>query len=144
MTIAFTNFGDGHLLSKEQAIEQLQKERYLPEGGDSFTWTAFVRETDDGAEFALWLQTEGQPGRLALPDTPIIIPEAGTEGVGEFDGDGIPAEIEGYNRLNRLSVVRFINDLGELSFGTGDEIVQIRSLDDAAEVSSALQLRRRY
>ena len=29
--VAFTNFGDGHLFTKQQAIEQLEKTRYLPE-----------------------------------------------------------------------------------------------------------------
>jgi len=31
--VAFTNYGDSHLLSKVQAIQQLEKEKYLPEEG---------------------------------------------------------------------------------------------------------------
>ena len=33
VAVAFTNFGTGHLLTKEQAIEQFENITYLPEGG---------------------------------------------------------------------------------------------------------------
>ena len=31
--ISFTNYGDGHLLTKQQSIETLERQTYLPEGG---------------------------------------------------------------------------------------------------------------
>ncbi len=39
--IAFTNYGDGHLLTKQQSIETLERQTYLPEGGVTFSWYAF-------------------------------------------------------------------------------------------------------
>ena len=30
---AFTNYSDGHILSKQQAIERLGQDQFLPEGG---------------------------------------------------------------------------------------------------------------
>ena len=39
--IAFTNYGDGHLLTKQQSIETLERQTYLPEGGVTFSWTAY-------------------------------------------------------------------------------------------------------
>jgi hypothetical protein len=29
--VAFTNYGEGHLITKEQAIDQLMNQKYLPE-----------------------------------------------------------------------------------------------------------------
>ena len=129
--IAFTNFGDGHLLSKEQAINQLEKSHYLPEGRASYSWTAF---RNDGGNFILWLQDSAGNSQFAQPDQPIITPQVGENGIGELDSDGIPTEIAGYERLNRLTVIRYLNDLSALSFGTGDQIVQIRNLDSAAQL----------
>ncbi|NJN81143.1 MAG: hypothetical protein HC802_01885 [Caldilineaceae bacterium] len=39
---SFTNFGDGHLLTKPVAIRQLEKVTYLEEGASSYVWTAYV------------------------------------------------------------------------------------------------------
>ncbi|MCP4423338.1 MAG: maltose ABC transporter permease MalF [Chloroflexi bacterium] len=134
--IAFTNFGDGHLLAREVAVQQIEKERYLPEGGQAYTWTAF--RTEDG-KFALWLQGEETDGLLARPGEAATVVAPGESGVGELDADGIPSAIEGYERLNRLTVVRYINELGEISFGAGEQIVQVRSMDDAAELKPSYQ-----
>jgi ABC-type sugar transport system permease subunit len=129
--VSFTNFGFGHLLTKEQAIEQIEGVTYLPEDKGSYTWTAFV--SDDG-EFALWLMTADGQTYLAFPDRELVPGMIGSEGVSEVDEDGIPRAIEGYERLNRLSVVRFINQLGEINFGAGDQIVKITGLDLASEL----------
>jgi ABC-type sugar transport system permease subunit len=129
--VSFTNFGFGHLLTKEQAIEQIENVTYLPEDKGSYTWTAFVTNEN---EFALWLKTPDGQTFLAFPDREVLPGAVGAEGVGELDPDGIPLEIEGYERLNRLSVVRFINELGDINFGAGDRIVKITGLDLASEL----------
>src|SRR5512147_751401 len=36
--VAFTNYGDGHLLTKEQAIPLIEKQIFLPEAGKSYKW----------------------------------------------------------------------------------------------------------
>lgn len=132
--VSFTNYGFGNLLTKEQAITQIENVKYLPEGAGDYTWTAFVSE--DG-KFALWLQNSEGQSFLALPDRGITIPIPGEEGVGELDEEGIPSTLEGYERLNRLTVVRYINELGELRFGDVDQVqVQITGLDRAAEFES--------
>jgi len=50
--VAFTNYGDGHLLTKEQAIPLIEKTTFLSEGGKSYSWTAFKSPEGD---YALWL-----------------------------------------------------------------------------------------
>jgi len=130
--IAFTNFGDGHLLTKEQAIIQLEKETYLPEGKAPYTWTSF---RSDSGEFALWLQNnnETEPDLLAKPGEPVITGVPGENGIGELDENGIPTSLEGYTRLNRLTVLRYITDLGNIRFGAEDSIFQITSTEAASE-----------
>ncbi len=126
--VGFTNYGDGHLLNKELAIEQIQKARYLPEGGEAFTWTAFKSEAGD---YALWLQDVDGVGYLAFEGQPIEQVETGEKGVGEFDSSGIPESIEGYERLNALLAVADPN-LPDIKFGDDENAVQIQSPNRAA------------
>jgi len=128
VAIAFTNFGDGHLLVKDQAIEQIEKVRYLPETGVAFTWTAFI--TPDG-DYALWLVDSQGNSYLAKPGEEVRQVVPGEEGVGELDDKGIPTSIEGYERLNALRAAADAN-LGDIQFGTEDAPVQIRSPQEAA------------
>ena len=129
--ISFTNWGQGNLVSKEQAIELIENVKYLPEGGADYTWTAYV--SDDG-DFAVWLQNSDGQGFFALPDKEIVAVNPGEQGVGELDEDGIPLTIDGYERLNRLTVLRFIDALGEVSLGEGDRVARIQGMDGAAEL----------
>ena len=39
--VSFTNYGEGHLITKTQALDQILKAKYLPETGLAYTWTAF-------------------------------------------------------------------------------------------------------
>ena len=61
--VAFTNYGDGHLLTKEQAIPLIEKATYLPETGKSYSWTAFKSPEN---EYILWLINPD--GETSLPN----------------------------------------------------------------------------
>lgn len=129
---AFTNYSDGHILTKQQAIDRLEQDLYLPEGGAAYSWTAFRSlETE---EYVLWLMGEDGVTLLARPGEPT---QAGADAdVGPLDKDGIPTTIEGYERFNRVQVVRHLSELDELEFGQGSNTIRIRSLDEAAELQS--------
>lgn len=129
--VSTTNYGFGYLLTKEQAVAQLESQRYLPEGSGAYTWTAF-RSPEGG--YALWLQSEDGQNFLALPDQPVQAGQPGQSGIGPLDEQGIPESIDGYERLNRLAVVRYIDDLGNIRFGEGERVVQVTSLDLASEL----------
>jgi|GEM_PF-3205011 len=67
--VAFTNYGEGHLITKQQAIAQILKVSYLPETGRAYAWTAFQSPAGD---YALWLiDADGQGstpmGRVIWP-----------------------------------------------------------------------------
>ncbi len=135
--IAFTNYGDGHLLTKEQALPIIQRATYLPESGKSYSWTAYKSEA--GA-YTLWLVNEVGEAFIARVGEPITPAKPGDPGIGEADSKGIPQTIEGYKRLNVL-LAASDKELVNIKFGPEDgTTVQVRSPSEAAE----LQIRYIY
>jgi ABC-type sugar transport system permease subunit len=135
--VAFTNYGDGHLLTKEQALPLILKATYLPETGKSYSWTAYK---SDAGEYALWLVNAEAQSFLAKPGEAITPAQPGDPGIGEADSKGIPQTIEGYQRINVL-LAAADKELPNIQFGLeGDQTVQIRSPSEAAE----LEIRYQY
>jgi ABC-type sugar transport system permease subunit len=128
--VGFTNYGDGHLITKEQALEQILKRNYLPEEGRAFTWTAY--KSAEG-EYALWLQNQAGESFLAIPGEEVLTVQPGEAGVGELDANGIPVAIEGYTRLNAILAATDQN-LPNILFGVEGSTIQIRSPSEAAEL----------
>jgi ABC-type sugar transport system permease subunit len=133
--VAFTNYGDGHLLTKQQALDQILVRTYLPEEGQAYKWTAFKTENND---YAIWLQSpslteQGIDGLLAKPGEEIVEGIPGENGLGELDASGIPASLEGYTKLNAILAATDPN-LPEVKFGVEGSTVQIRSPSEAAEL----------
>jgi ABC-type sugar transport system permease subunit len=128
--VSFTNYGEGHLVTQEQAMAQILGETYLPEAGKAYTWTAF--ETPEG-EYALWLKDAEGNGFLAKPGEPLTQPQPGEMGIGEFDAKGIPVTIEGYQRLNAI-VAATDKNLTQVLFGKQGRTIQVRSPSEAAEL----------
>lgn len=128
--VAFTNYGEGHLVTKELAIVQLLKAKYLPESGTAYTWTAY--KSPEG-EYALWLIDAEGNGFFALPGESLSQPKPGEAGLGELDARGIPKTIEGYQRLNAIQAATDKN-LTEILFGEAGKTVQVRSPTEAAEL----------
>lgn len=126
---AFTNYSDGHLLTKQQVVHLLGKEQYLPAGALTYRWAAFRSPAGD---YTLWLVSEDGETLLARPGEPIRKVGPGEAGVGPLNEDGIPQSIDGYQPLNRVASVRFLPELGELEFGEPPHTIKIRSLDQAA------------
>ena len=131
----FTNYGDGHLISKALAIEQISKQKYLPETGKSYEWVAFRSDTND---YLLWLKdTDGNTTIVRMVDadaedyTLEVVP--GENGIGELDDKGVPKTIEGYTRLNKITASTDAN-LTNILFGEADRTIQVRSPSEAAEL----------
>ncbi|HUF00694.1 MAG TPA: ABC transporter permease subunit [Anaerolineales bacterium] len=135
--VAFTNYGDGHLLTKEQAIPLMERTTYLPETGRSFSWTAFRSPTGD---YALWLVSPEGETFLAKPGEEVVPANPGDPGIGEPDARGIPASIEGYQRLNGL-LAATDKELPNIKFGAeGSRTIQISS----PSIASQLEVRFEY
>lgn len=128
--VSFTNYGEGHLVTKTQALDQILKAKYLPETGLAYSWTAY--KTPEG-DYALWLKDAEGNGYMARPGEPLAQPKPGEMGVGELDENGIPKTIEGYQRLNAITAATDKN-LTEIQFGEEGKTIQIRSPKEAAEL----------
>ncbi len=135
--IAFTNYGTGHILTKEQTIELFAERTYLPDDAVIFDYTVF--QNGEGA-YGLWVQ-EGENGSHAFAGTGrFLIPGAViTEHVGQLDADGIPETVGDYQRLDRKQSLRAIAELANVEFGVGSSAVQITT-----QLGKAAQLRPRY
>lgn len=133
--IAFTNFSTGHLLTKQQAIEVLAQNRFLPENAVSYEWVAFRSGTDT---YALALIAESGEVFLAKPGEAVTPVVSGQNGVGTLDENGVPQTLDGYQRLERRDVIRILSDLALLEFGAAPETVKVST------VSSASQSQQRY
>lgn len=128
--IAFTNYGDGHLITKEQAVQLILKETYLPETGKAYSWTAF--KSPDG-QYALWLIDAEGNGYLAKVGEPLAQPQPGEQGIGPLDSRGVPESIEGYERLNAIATATD-KTIPDILFGAEGSTIQIRSPSEAAEL----------
>ena len=128
-------YGDGHLVSKAQAIELLSEQTYLPETGKAYEWIAYRSEDFD---YLLWLKDEeGNTSIVRMVEADAVdkvlevVP--GQNGIGELDNDGAPKEIEGYTRLNKILVATDEN-LTDIKFGDPENTIQVRSPSEAAEL----------
>ncbi|HET9910962.1 MAG TPA: ABC transporter permease subunit [Anaerolineales bacterium] len=128
--VSFTNYGEGHLITKEQAVNQILRAKYLAETGKAYSWTAFKSPEGD---YALWLVDADGNGYLAKPGELPTQPQPGQAGIGELDERGIPKTIEGYQRLNAILAATDKN-LTEILFGEAGKTIQIRSPSEAAEL----------
>jgi ABC-type sugar transport system permease subunit len=128
--VSFTNYGEGHLITKTQALDQILNAKYLPATGLSYTWTAF--KTPNG-EYSLWLIDPAGEGYFAVVGQPLAQPKPGEMGIGPLDEAGIPTSIEGYQRLNAILAATDKN-LTDIQFGEEGKTIQIRSPREAAEL----------
>ena len=128
--VSFTNYGEGHLITEEQAIEHILEIKYLPEDSKAYSWTAFK---SDAGDYALWLIDADGQAYLATEGVLIDQPIPGQDGIGELDANGIPDSIEGYKRLNAI-VAATDQNLPNILFGEKDKTIQVRSPKEAAEL----------
>lgn len=137
--LSTTNAGYGHILTKQEAVDFLESQQYVPQSGQQYKWTAYrsLESTDD---YVLWLQAEDDTTFLTGIGTATQPASIGEDGVGAADDKGIPTIIQGYQRLEKRDTVAMIDQLGELEFGVAPDIIRITSLTAAATT----QQRYRY
>lgn len=110
--ISFTNYGDGHLLTKQQTIEQFENQVYLPEDAEVYNYVAYK---DAEGNYMLWLtpRSDGQ----AITVTPGSEP---TPREGEP-----PDTLDGYSRIPQNRIFGELTALSALRFGTEDDSFQV-------------------
>lgn len=133
--VAFTNFSQSNLLSKDQAIEQIEKKMFLPEGAEKYRFVAFAEgEKPDGelAKLLFWLIDDAGNSFVGRQDQPLVASGDAELTLGELDSKGVPASIEGYTKLNAISLSAQYKGLDQLVFVGTENAIQIRSVTEAA------------
>ncbi len=133
ISVAFTNYSDGHLYSKDEAIALHGRATFIPEDAPTYTFVAFVNKADD-TDFALWLTREGPDGSeviFAKEGEPLeIMPGLEPEP---------PEEYEGYRPIERRELIGALPALQVSVFGEEPETVSIIS---ASRGTAARSLQR--
>ncbi len=129
--IAFTNYGNFHLLTKEQALEQLEARYYTPPSAPVYQWRAY--RSDEGG-FLLWLTDGSGNAYVGDPRGGVTPVDPNDPRFGPKGDDGLPATIDGYAKLERLAVFPYLTELQQLRIQTPTGVVRVESLD-AAPVS---------
>lgn len=123
--VSLTNYGDGNLLTKQQVIDLLDNDTYLPEGGKVYEWNVYQNNAGD---FALWLTDEN------ADDAYYFATLSTFEEVTTIDaGADLPAEYGEYRQLDRGEALRATSVIEDLVFGTPDVRIGIAGRKDAGE-----------
>lgn len=118
--IGFTNMGNGHLFSKEQSIERLESEQYLPEGAATYEFAGY--QTDDGGYAIL----------LVDADPPTLATSAGEVQEVELAGGEPPARVDDYMLMQPNQLLPVVDVMAESDYGEPDAPVRIQSFREAA------------
>jgi ABC-type sugar transport system permease subunit len=114
--VSFTNYGDGHLITKVQAINQTARELALLEGGASYDYVLY---RNDAGEFGVLLTGSDGKSFFTTPNDDAKLDV-------EKDADGnFPDVIEGYTVIPRNERLRVLNSVTGVNFGTADEPFQL-------------------
>lgn len=108
--LSTTNYGTGHILSKQQAIESLKGQYYQPEDPTSYSFEAYENESGD---IKLILQSEtGEISYLTGGDKLEEV-ELGSDRFVDEDGDGTIESFGNYELMNRSEVIGSLQELQE-------------------------------
>lgn len=131
---SFTNYGTGHLIPQEQAVEVLEQRKYLPETAVSYDYTPFVNE--ETGNFGLWVVPPDGNGFFVTEGE---IRDVETLVLGANDENGVPSSIQGWKAMTKAELIRNIDKLGKITFGADERQIQV-----TGRVGKAAELKPRY
>ncbi len=121
---SLTDLGTGHMLPKDQAIEQLLSQTYAPAGAERYTYLVF--QDEDGALAFLLQSSEAilvlgeQATRITLPDQRFV----------DKNGDGQPERFLNYRRLEPREIVALLPTLQNTRVHYNDQVLGIDNLTE--------------
>lgn len=127
--ISFTNYSGVNLLTENQAIEVLEKERFVSSESGAYSWTAY--ESPETGMYLLWLVRPDSDPQVVGTDSALRAATAAEIEQAQASDDGVPDTLGGYARLNRVKAVTRISQLTALEFGQAPDILQIVSMEKA-------------
>lgn len=121
----FSNYGDGHMLTKGQTISLLGQQRFVPQDAQTYRWNVFQ---NDAGNYALWMSTTDASGNPIAAFAPV---GAAIEDVVSPAAEP-PADYNGYRPLTRAEQTRALGALQNAVFGVGEDTAAILSSRQAA------------
>ncbi len=107
--VSFTNYGTGHLVTQQVAIQQIESQTYLPADATIYQWTAFK---NGAGEYKLWLVNPNDPTEVFT-----VVP--GEEPVARTGEP--PAELDGFTQIPPNQLFGELGALSALTFGVGPD-----------------------
>jgi arabinogalactan oligomer / maltooligosaccharide transport system permease protein len=128
--IAFTNYGDGHLITKNQAIAQFQKEAYIAEGAavyDAFLYLKPGTTNPTRDDFLFYLIDASGKGFIGANNLTAFVPEGDAAyTLGAKDDRGRPQTINDKELVTRPAP--FSQVLDDFSLRNGNDTVKFARL----------------
>jgi arabinogalactan oligomer/maltooligosaccharide transport system permease protein len=103
--VSFTNYGTGHLVTKEVAIEVIESQTFLPADATVYRWTAYK---NPAGQYKLWLVNPDDPTEVFT-----VVP--GEEPVARTGEP--PAELDGFTQIPTNQLFGELGALSSLTFG---------------------------
>jgi arabinogalactan oligomer / maltooligosaccharide transport system permease protein len=121
----FSNYGDGHMLTKAQTITLLGRQQFIPEDAQTYSWSVYQ---NSAGSFALWLSTTDTTGSPVVAFAPVgaAIVEVANPPTEP------PSEYAGYRLLTRAEQTRSLSALQSAVFGVDNDTAAILSSRQAA------------
>lgn len=117
--VAFTNYGDGNLLTKAQVIDRINQVKYIPEDGQRYDFTVF---RDTSGAYALWLVDSAGTAYFAKIAEPLVTVGEAVE---------VPETFEGFTRLSRAEFLQASAALQGVEFGPAENSIGVTSRNAA-------------
>ncbi len=122
---AFSNYGDGHMLTKGQVASLLEQQQFIPENAQTYRWIVYQNAAGN---YALWLVTTDAAGNPLVAFAPI---GAAIEEVASPASEP-PEQYAAYRLLTRAEQTRALGTLERAVFGIGSDTVAILNGRQAA------------
>lgn len=122
--VAFTNYSDGHLLTKEQVIGLATRQYYQPPNAVTYEMTVY--RASAGNFLLLLKDPQGQYFTGTVKD-----------GMKPFTVSGEPpAQIDGYNLVPTLATFQYLTQLEKVQIPSGGTLINVTSPNQAQQLVS--------
>ncbi|MGH8945664.1 MAG: ABC transporter permease subunit [Acidimicrobiia bacterium] len=137
--VSFTNWSDGHLISKEQAIEQLESEPLR--GAEEAELLALYVFRNETGELRFWIPDEdvvyfGVPRSRGEEPDPEALQDPQSLGVVDDDGDGVPETVGEFRRLETRDLFGIAGQLQDLVLDLPAGIATVQTIGQVEVVQA--------